>query len=98
MFEVGISINKGGKEMTEYNEDVEARLTALEGRLAFSEQRLAALERRAWPTVEAKPKKAKRELTAEQKSEIRARLVAGQEAARKRREAEAKTQAKATRK
>lgn len=77
--------------MTEYNEDVEARLTALEGRLAFSEQRLAALERRAWPAVEAKPKKAKRELTAEQKADIRARLVAGQEKARLRREAEAKT-------
>ena len=76
--------------MTEYNEDVEARLTALEGRVAFSEQRLAALERRAWPAVEAKPKKAKRELTAEQKADIRARLVAGQETARAKREAEAK--------
>jgi len=80
--------------MTEYNEDVEARLTALEGRLAFSEQRLAALERRAWPAVETRPKKAKRELTAEQKSEIRARLVAGQEEARLKREAEAKQAAK----
>ena len=77
--------------MTEYNEDVEARLTALEGRLAFSEQLIAALERRAWPAVEAKPKKAKRELTAEQKADIRARLVTGQEKARLRREAEAKT-------
>ena len=80
--------------MAEYNEDLEARLTALEGRLAFSEQRLAALERRAWPLVEAKPKRAKRELTAEQKADIRARLVAGQEAARTRREAEAKAQDK----
>ena len=53
-----------------------------------------ALERRAWPAVEAKPKKAKRELTAEQRADIRARLVAGQEAARKRREAEAKQAAK----
>ena len=77
--------------MAEYNEDVEARLTVLEGRLAFSEQRLAALERRAWPAVEAKPKRAKRELTPEQKVDIRARLVAGQENARLRREAEAKT-------
>jgi len=94
MFEVGISINKGGKEVTEYSEDMEARLTALEGRLAFSEQRLAALERRAWPAVEAKPKKAKRELTVEQKAGIRARLVAGQEKARLRREAEAKTSKK----
>ena len=80
--------------MTEYNEDVEARLTALEGRLTFSEQRLAALERRAWPAVEAKPKKAKRELTAEQKADIRARLLAGQEKAKAKREAEAKAQAK----
>ena len=80
--------------MTEYNEDVEARLTALEGRLSFSEQRLAALERRAWPTAEAKPKKARPELTPEKKAEIRARLVAGQERKRKGREAEAKAQAK----
>ena len=77
--------------MTEYNEDLEARLTALEGRLTFSEQRLAALERRAWPEIEAKAKRPKRELTAEQKADIRARLVAGQEKARLRREAEAKT-------
>lgn len=80
--------------MTEYNEDLEARFTALEGRLAFSEQRLAALERRAWPEIKAKAKRPKRELTAEQKSKIRARLVAGQEAARTRREIEAKAQDK----
>ena len=80
--------------MTEYNEDMEARLTALEGRQAFSEQRLASLERRAWPLLEAKPKKAKRELTAKQKADIRARLVAGQESARTKREIEAKAQAK----
>ena len=77
--------------MTEYNEDVEARMMALEARISFNEGRLASLERRAWPTVEAKPKKAKRELTAEQKADIRARLVTGQEKARLRREAEAKT-------
>ncbi|MFC1945098.1 hypothetical protein ACFLX5_06485 [Chloroflexota bacterium] len=76
--------------MAEYNEDMDARLTALEGRLAFSEQSLAALERRAWPAVEAKPRRAKRELTAEQKADIRARLVAGQENARLKREAETK--------
>jgi len=80
--------------MTEYNEDLEARLTALEGRLSFSEQRLAALERRAWPLIEAKPKRAKRDLTAEQKADIRARLVAGQEKARVKREAEAKKEKK----
>ena len=76
--------------MTEYNEDMEARMMALEARISFNEERLAALERRAWPEVEVKPKRAKRELTPEQKSEIRARLVAGQENARLKRETEAK--------
>ncbi len=80
--------------MAEYNEDMEARLMALEGRLAFSEQRLAALERRAWPTIEAKPKKAKRELTLEEKKTIAGRLSAGREAARAMREHEARQAAK----
>lgn len=87
MFEVGIGIKKGGKGMTEYNEELEARLTAMEGRLAFSEQRLSALERGGKVT----PKRHRRELTAEERQSIRTRLVAGQEAARARREAEAKT-------
>ena len=73
--------------MTEYNEELEARLTALEGRLAFSEQRLSALERGGKVTT----KRHRRELTAEEKQLVRERLVKGQEAARKRREAEAKT-------
>ena len=77
--------------MTEYNENPEARMMALEARISFNEERLAALERRAWPEVEARAKRPKRELTAEQKSEIRARLVAGQENARLKREAEAKS-------
>ena len=72
--------------MTEYNEDVEARLTALEGRVAFSEQRLAALERGG----KVAPKQHRRELTSEERQLVRERLVKGQEAARKRREAEAK--------
>ena len=76
--------------MTEYDEDVEARLTALEGRVAFSEQRLAVLERGSRAT----PKRRRRELTPEEKKAVRERLVRGQEAARKRREAEAKAQAK----
>ena len=80
--------------MTEYNEDVEARLTALEGRLAISEQRLTALER----GDKATPKRRRRELTPEERQAVRERLVKGQEAAKARREAEAKTQAKAIRK
>ncbi|MFC1958420.1 hypothetical protein ACFLV6_00640 [Chloroflexota bacterium] len=75
--------------MTEYNEDLEARLTALEGRLAFSEQRLAALERGGKMT----PKRLRRELTAEEKQLVRERLVKGQEAVRAKREAEAKAEA-----
>ncbi len=73
--------------MTEYNEELETRLTALEGRLAFSKQRLAALERGGKVT----PKRRRRELTAEEKQLVRERLVKGQEAARLRRETEAKT-------
>ena len=80
--------------MTEYNKDLEARMMAFEARISFNEERLAALERRAWTEIEAKAKKPKRELTEEQKSEIRARLVAGQENARLKREAEAKATGK----
>ena len=72
--------------MAEYNEDMEARLTALEGRVAFSEQRLAALERGG----KVAPKQRRRELTPEERQLVRERLVKGQKAARKRREAEAK--------
>ena len=80
--------------MTEYNEDMETRLTALEGRIAFSEQRLSALERGGKVT----PKRHRRELTPEERQAVRERLVKGQEAARARREAEAKTQAKTAKK
>jgi len=59
---------------------------ALEGRLTFSEQRLAALERGGKIT----PKWSKRELTPEEKKAVRERLVAGQENARLKRETEAK--------
>jgi len=76
--------------MTEFNEDLEARLTALEGRLAFSEQRLAVLERGGKVT----PKRRQRELTPEERQSIRERLVKGQEAARAKREAEAKATGK----
>jgi len=76
--------------MAEYNEDLEARLTALEGRLAFSEQRLAALERAGQIT----PKRRQWELTPEERQAIRERLVKGQEAARAKREAEAKATGK----
>jgi len=80
--------------MTEYNEDTEARLMALESRIAFSEQRLAALERGG----KLATKRKRRELTPEEREAIRERLVKGQEAARARREAEAKAQAKKVRK
>ena len=76
--------------MTEFNEDLEARLMALEGRLAFSEQRLAALERGGKIT----PKRHRRELTPEERQSIRERLVKGQEAVRAKREAEAKATGK----
>ncbi len=76
--------------MTEYNEDLEVRLTALEGRLAFSEQRLAALERGGKVTT----KRRRRELTPEERKATRDRLVKGQEEARTKREAEAKTTGK----
>ncbi len=76
--------------MTEYNEDLEARMMALEARISFNEVRLAALERRAWPEVEVKPKRAKRELTPEEKKAIAGRLSAGREAARAMREHEAR--------
>ncbi len=80
--------------MAEYNEDLEARFTALEGRVAFSEQRLAALERGGKVTT----KRRRRDLTPEERQSIRERLVKGQEAARTKREAEAKIQTKMAKK
>jgi len=77
----------------EYNEIIDARLSVLESRIAGLEQRLVVMERGSTVT----PKRRKRELTPEERVAVRARLLAGQEKARARREAEAK-QAKAIKK
>ena len=66
------------------------RTTIIEARLSFCEQRIAALERYLGGIVKA-ARKPRKPLTPEEKKAIRARLVAGQEKARLRREAEAKT-------
>jgi len=70
----------------EYNEIIDARLSTIEARLSGIEQMVAALARGSIVT----PKRRKRELTPEERVAVRARLLAGQEAARARREAEAK--------
>lgn len=75
----------------EYNEIIDARLSTIEARLSGIEQMVAALARGSTVT----PKRRKRELTPEERAAVRARLVAGQEKARLRRDAEAKAQAKA---
>ncbi len=62
------------------------RIATLEARMASLEQRLATLEQ---GSTTAKPKR-KKDLSPEDRAAIRARLVAGQEAARARREVEAK--------
>jgi len=62
------------------------RIATLEARMAALEQRLAQLEQ---GSTTAKPKRRK-DLSPEQRKQIRERLVRGQEAARARREAEAK--------
>jgi len=74
----------------EYDEIMGARMSAIEARLAALEQRQTAMER----GITVTPKRRKRELTPEERAAVRARLVAGQEKARARREAEAKAQAK----
>ena len=76
----------------EYEETTGARLSVLEARMAALEQRQAALEQSGTLV----PRRRRRELTPEEKQAVRARLVAGQEKARARREAEARTQAKAS--
>ncbi len=58
----------------------------LESRVKLLEKRLTKLE----DQIEKKLNRRKREYTEEAKKAIRARLLAGQETARKRREAEAK--------
>jgi len=75
----------------EYEETTGARLSVLEARMAALEQRQAVLE----TAGTLKPKRQRRELTPEEKQAVRARLLAGQEKARARREAEARSQAKA---
>jgi len=77
----------------EYDEIAESRFTIIEARLAFCEQRMAALERYIGGVIQSS-KKRRRELTPEERKVVRARLVAGQERARAKREAEAKAQAK----
>jgi len=69
----------------EYDEIMGARLLALETRMAALEQQLAVL----WRGSTVTPKRRKRELTPEERVAVRARLIKGQEEARKRREAEA---------
>ena len=62
--------------------DIASRVTSLE-------DRIAALEKQAWKTKRATRKK--HEYTEEERANIRARLLAGQEAARKRQDNEVKT-------
>ena len=64
---------------------INIRLTAIEARQAAIEGRLAALEQAST----ANPKRRKKELTPEQRLQIRQRLVAGQKAKREREAAEA---------
>ena len=70
----------------EYDEIMGARLSVLESRISAIEQQLFVLMQGST----AIQKRRKRDLTPEERAAIRARLVAGQEAARARRDAEAK--------
>lgn len=70
----------------EYDQIMNARVSVLEARVAALEQRLATFEQ---GSTTAKPKRRK-DLSPEDRQKIRERLVRGQEAARSRREAEAK--------
>lgn len=71
------------------NQEKDARLDQLEARLAFCEGRLRAIERFIGDAIRS-TRPPRRELTDEERKAIRARLVAGQEKARAKREAEAK--------
>lgn len=82
--EVRINLKEDTK--MEYDEVMGARLSAIEVRQSSIEQRLAILERGSMAT----PRRRKRELTPEERVAVRARLLAGQEKARLKREAEAK--------
>ncbi|MFC1865786.1 hypothetical protein ACFLYB_03645 [Chloroflexota bacterium] len=70
----------------EYNEIIDARFSALEARFSAIEHRMAVIERAVLGTSKRK----KRELTPEERVAVRARLLAGQEKARLKREAGAK--------
>ncbi|GEM_PF-2915234 len=77
----------------EYDQEAESKMTIIEARLAFCEQRLSAIERYLGGAIRSATKR-RRELTPDERKAVRARLIAGQEKARARREAEAKAQAK----
>lgn len=79
------------------DQEQEARMTILEARIAFCEQRLSTMER-TFGGIILSTRRRKRQLTDEEKKAVRERLMKGQEAARARKEAEAKTQAKPTKK
>ena len=70
----------------EYDEIMGSRLSVLESRIAATEQQLFVLTRGGTVTK----RNPRRELTPEEKKVIRERLVAGQENARLKREAEVK--------
>lgn len=70
----------------ENEEIIGSRLSVLESRIAALEQQLFVLTRGGTMTK----RKPRRELTPEERQSIRERLVAGQEKARLKREAEAK--------
>ncbi|MFC1994875.1 hypothetical protein ACFLVK_00505 [Chloroflexota bacterium] len=70
----------------EYDEIMGSRLSVLESRISVIEQQLFVLMQGGTAIM----KRRKRDLTPEERAAIRARLVAGQEAARARREAEDK--------
>ena len=74
----------------ENEEIIGSRLSVLESRIAALEQQLFVLVRGGTMTK----RKPRRELTVEEKQLVRERLVKGQEAARARREAEAKQKKK----
>lgn len=77
------------------DQEQEARMTILEARIAFCEQRLSTMER-TFGGIILSTRRRKRQPTPEEKEAIVKRLTAGREAARARREAEAKAQAKTT--
>lgn len=74
----------------ENEEIIGSRLSVLESRIAALEQQLFVLTRGGTMTK----RKPRRELTPEEKKTVRDRLIAGQENARLKREAEAKATGK----